>query len=347
MDKRCIARELAGHFPYSVFFTAAGIVLAAVLGYISVVTLALPVDPHSWHDHDHGHDHLGHSPDGPVPRMRIQAPRRTGERYASAHRVQAPVMAEADGNGHGHGHGHGDCSGHAHGQDHAGHGHDHGHDGHDHRNDHDCDEHGDPFHDDWFEEDEIALYASQMMFHVFHPIHLLLSAMATTAMFFRYDRKVWKAVIVGALGSVLVCGLSDIVLPYLAGSLLNARHMHLHVCIIEHPQMVLPFVALGIVTGLLAATAILNSTVLAHSAHVFVSSAASLFYLVSFGIPDWYAADRLGPVFIIVVCAVTIPCCLSDIVFPVALANAEGRTTCTHHYHHHPGEARGDREPVS
>jgi hypothetical protein len=48
---------------------------------------------------------------------------------------------------------------------------------------------------------------------------------------------------------------------------------------------------------------------------------ASIFYMVGpLGLVAWI--DRLGLVFLFVVLAVMIPCCLSDIVFPLLMSKA-------------------------
>lgn len=167
-------------------------------------------------------------------------------------------------------------------------------------------------------EGSVLARGSLVIFHIFHPIHMLFSAMATTAMFWRYERKLVKAILVGLAGAVIVCGISDIMFPYLSGLLLGAK-MHFHICIIEHPGMVLPFLFVGVGCGLLAAAAIEKSTIYSHSGHVFVSSTASLFYLVAFGLSDW--VDNVGYVFVVVVLAVMLPCCISDIIFPLLLAS--------------------------
>ena len=44
------------------------------------------------------------------------------------------------------------------------------------------------------------------LFHLFHPSHTFFSAAATTAMFWRYDRKLWLAVLIGLVGAIGVCG---------------------------------------------------------------------------------------------------------------------------------------------
>ena len=89
------------------------------------------------------------------------------------------------------------------------------------------------------------------LFHIFYPTHVLFSALATTAMFWQKEKKFFKAIAVGIIGSVGICGISNIFIPYLAGYLLGT-HMHLHVCIVEHPQLIIPFLALGVAAGFLA-----------------------------------------------------------------------------------------------
>ncbi len=162
------------------------------------------------------------------------------------------------------------------------------------------------------------------LYHVFHPIHVLFSAVATTAMFWRFDRKLLKAVLTGLLGSLGVCGASDILIPF-AGGLLSGKEMHLHLCIVEHASLVVPFAAIGVLVGIIAAGILTErkSTVFSHSSHVLVSTMASLLYLVSFGFTDWM--ESILKVLAIVVLAVLIPCCTSDIVFPLLIASPEGR----------------------
>lgn len=160
--------------------------------------------------------------------------------------------------------------------------------------------------------------ASTELFHVFHPIHVLLSAVATTAMYWKHERSLLKAIIIGMLGSILICGLSDTVFPFLGGNLLGVK-MHVHICIIEHYKMIIPFALFGVLVGLTIGNTIEHPTEYSHSMHVFVSSAASILYLISYGLNDW--VHYLGGVLIITLLAVMIPCCLSDIVFPL---------TCTH-----------------
>ena len=180
--------------------------------------------------------------------------------------------------------------------------------------------------------------AFRELFHIFHPVHMLFSATATTAMFWQYERRVIKALIVGLVGAILVCGASDIVIPHVSGLMLGVE-MHFHVCVIEHPGLVLPFAAVGVVAGFLASGHIVRATVFSHAVHVVISSSASLLYLVSFGLQNWI--DQAGWVFIFVVLAVMVPCCFSDIVFPLLVVTKEGEKTPIHH--HGGGAGDGDR----
>ncbi len=157
--------------------------------------------------------------------------------------------------------------------------------------------------------------ASQNLFHIFHPLHILFSATATTAMFWRHNKKILKAVSIGFVGAVSLCVISDIFIPFVAGYLLGVK-MHLHVCILADPMIVLPFLFFGIFMGFVLPT-VVESTIFSHAAHVLISSMASIFYLVSFGLMEWIPVG--GMVFIYMVLAVMIPCCTSDIVFPLLL----------------------------
>ncbi len=159
--------------------------------------------------------------------------------------------------------------------------------------------------------------AARVVFHVFHPLHILFSAVATVAMFWRHERRWLKAVVVGILGAAGICGLSDIFLPYLAGLLLGAGEMEVHVCIVHRPQIILPFLAAGVLLGLALPASTHKSTIFSHAAHVLISSIASIMYLVSFGLTDW--TDAVGFVFLFMVVAVIVPCCASDILFPLLL----------------------------
>jgi hypothetical protein len=150
---------------------------------------------------------------------------------------------------------------------------------------------------------------SHTIFHLLHPLHIVLSALVTTAMYRRYGGGVTAAVGIGFVGSIAICSTSDIVFPYLGGALLGFP-ITFHVCIIEHMWLIILSALAGIAIGL-----IWPRTKFPHAGHVLLSTWASLFYLIAFGMADWVAL--LPFVFLILFLAVWIPCCVSDIVFPL------------------------------
>jgi hypothetical protein len=200
-------------------------------------------------------------------------------------------------------------------------------DEHDHEHDHAIGEHG---HDEHGHEHG-PMFA-RLFFHLFHPAHMLFSAAATSAMFFRYERKVLKASLIGLIGAIGVCGLSDIGMPHVSLLLLGVQPP-LHLCVIEHPMLVLPFAVVGIVVGVATAGATVRTTVVSHSLHVLASTMASIFYMVGpLGVLAWI--DDIGMIFTFVVLAVMVPCCLSDIVFPL-LMSPHGRARYAEEPHVH------------
>ena len=99
--------------------------------------------------------------------------------------------------------------------------------------------------------------------------------------------------------------------------------MTLHVCLIQHPLVVLPFVFAGIFVGFVLPS-VQRSTFFSHAVHVLLSSIATMLYLISFGIADWLKFAAL--VFLLLFAAVMVPCCTSDIVFPLLFTRQESTT---------------------
>jgi len=161
---------------------------------------------------------------------------------------------------------------------------------------------------------------SNAIFYTLHPLHVVLSALATTAMYKLHGKgKLWIAVLIGYTGSIGIATLSDAVIPYLGGGLLNVP-MEFHVPFIETAKM--PFIGiakwkivnsatvLGIVIGYLK-----PKTKFPHFGHVLLSTWASLFGFTAFGVANW--TPLLPFVFLFLFLAVWIPCCVSDIVYPL------------------------------
>lgn len=174
--------------------------------------------------------------------------------------------------------------------------------------------------------------APLLSFHITHPLHIFLSAVVTTAMFWKYEPKFWKAGLIGFLGVIPICTASDIFMPYLGGLLLQTP-VQFHLCAVEEPWLVYPACLAGIAAGIFLLKWVERLTEFCHLSHVLVSSLASLLYLLSFDRALWESAAFL--VFVITVLAVWIPCCLSDIVFPLAFVKngqAPGHAPCCGHH---------------
>ncbi len=156
-----------------------------------------------------------------------------------------------------------------------------------------------------------------IIFHVLHPLHIVLSALVTTAMYRRYRGGVAMAVGIGFVGSIAICSTSDIVFPYIGGVLLGLP-ITLHVCFIEHTWLITLSALAGIAIGLLW-----SRTRFPHAGHVLLSTYSSLFYFTTFGTPaDWI--PLLPLIFQILFIAVWVPCCVSDIVFPLLFVRKRG-----------------------
>lgn len=171
---------------------------------------------------------------------------------------------------------------------------------------------------------------SLLSFHITHPTHIFLSAIVTTAMFWKYEKKMAKAIVIGLVGTIPICTVSDIFIPYCAGYLLHTP-IQLHLCAIEEPWLVYPACLLGIALGIILLKWVERLTEFCHLSHVLISSLASLLYLISFDLSLWQGSALLA--FVITVFAVWIPCCLSDIVFPLAFVKGGHAPCCGHHPH--------------
>lgn len=169
---------------------------------------------------------------------------------------------------------------------------------------------------------EVPSGISHTLFYTLHPIHVVLSALVTTAMYVRYRQsKVWLAILIGWTGSIGIATISDVIIPYLGGALLHVP-MEFHVPFIETTQMpvigiekwkiVNSAALLGIAIGYWK-----QITRIPHSGHVLLSTWASLFYFAAFGTANWI--PLLPFIFLFLFLAVWVPCCTSDIVYPLLL----------------------------
>jgi len=149
---------------------------------------------------------------------------------------------------------------------------------------------------------------SKNLFDIFHPVHIIASSMVTAGIFYKYKSNIFYAILVGISGAIILGSLSDIIIPWFGGNLLNLKTIF-HLPLIEEPLIILAAAFIGSSIGIVTKT-----TKIPHFTHVFLSVFASLFYLLAFssGISFFYFVAA----FFIVLIAVIIPCCISDILFP-------------------------------
>ena len=179
---------------------------------------------------------------------------------------------------------------------------------------------------------------SRRLFYVFHPGHVLLSAIVTASMFQFYagKGKFVAVLLVGFFGSIGIGTLSDSLIPYV-GELLLGMHIHVHahehtsfaehahIGFIEGWYIVIPAAIAGVLIAYFR-----PKTKFPHAGHVLLSTWASSFHmLMAMGgqLSLWKAAGSFGFLFL----AVWLPCCVSDIVFPLLFVKSDERSLHIHH----------------
>lgn len=164
------------------------------------------------------------------------------------------------------------------------------------------------------------------LFYVFHPLHVLLGAFVTTSMYKLHKKNAnwFKVLLVGLVGSIGVATLSDSILPYIGETLLKFPHKELHLGFIEKWYIVNPIALLGIVLA-----GFKPFTKFPHSGHILISTTASLLHIVMslsgvvIGIPIYIEITFL------LFLSVWLPCCFSDIVFPLLFSTDKDVEKCT------------------
>jgi len=165
---------------------------------------------------------------------------------------------------------------------------------------------------------KLSSKVSYNIFYTLHPIHVVLSALVTTSMYEFHkcpveSRKcsIWVLLVIGYVGSVGIATLSDSVIPYLGEILLNMPNREIHIGFIEKWWLVNPLALLGVGIAYFR-----PRTKFPHAGHVLLSTWASLFHIImALGQSlNWliYAV-----IFLFLFIAVWMPCCVSDIVFPL------------------------------
>ena len=197
---------------------------------------------------------------------------------------------------------------------------------------------------------------SHRLFLVFHPGHVILSAIVTTSLFRLYDKRagLLKIVVIGYLGSIGVATVSDCVLPFFGENILGVAlpshaaihdheaepaeergtetasttqvpgiREHLHLGFIEDWYVVNPAAILGIIIAYFW-----PRTRFPHAGHVLISTWASSFHVLMNTHRELTPMMFVG-IFIVLFIAVWLPCCVSDIIFPLLFVKSA--PLCTHH----------------
>lgn len=208
---------------------------------------------------------------------------------------------------------------------------------------------------------------SHILFAVFHPAHVVLSAMVTAAMFriHALRRKFLTVLLIGYFGSIGIATISDIIIPHIGSRLLGLDipthaqihpheddHEHaekrqnhdsehneiqketcMHFGFIEEWYIVNPAAVLGVLIAFF-----LPRTKFPHSAHVLISTWASSSYLLMSIRSEITIAAAIG-IFGTLFIATWLPCCVSDIVFPLLFVRSDVQLAgpCPDHARHsHP-----------
>ncbi|MDK1030679.1 MAG: hypothetical protein QGD94_01590 [Planctomycetia bacterium] len=174
---------------------------------------------------------------------------------------------------------------------------------------------------------QIPPRVSYRIFYTLHPAHVLLSALATAGMYRLHSKgKLLPTLLIGYFGAVGMATLSDSLIPYLGEFLLDLPNREAHIGFIEEWWLVNPLAIAGALIACLR-----PSTKFPHAGHVLLSTWASLFHIImALGGSVSMLSIIVVPVFLFF--AVWIPCCMSDIVFPLLFA---GEPPGDHRHHHH------------
>jgi len=176
---------------------------------------------------------------------------------------------------------------------------------------------------------------SSAAFWAIHPVHVLLSALVTTGMYRRHGGQgLWRILAVGYLGSVGIATISDSLIPFAGEWLLDMPDRALHLGFVERWWLVNPLALAGILIGVAW-----PRTRVSHAAHVLLSTWASLFH-ISMAMGMAFSWQLLPFITIFLFLAVWVPCCTSDIVFPLLFARAQpgSRPGCDSSFQRKRGE---------
>lgn len=182
---------------------------------------------------------------------------------------------------------------------------------------------------------------AKVLFGIFHPGHIFLSAMVTASVFSIHlkKKKFLFIIVVAYVGSIGVATLSDSIVPYIGSKIFTLEiptHDHgtdeehteecsghdgheseLHLGFLEQWYVVHPAALLGILLAWFV-----PRSKCPHAAHVLLSTWASSAYILMDSNPSM-TLPIIMEIFGILFIAVWLPCCISDIVFPLLFADSD------------------------
>ena len=199
---------------------------------------------------------------------------------------------------------------------------------------------------------------ARILFSIFHPSHVLLSAMVTASMFILHKKRksFFYILLIGYVGSIGIATLSDSIIPFIGERFLgldipthshshsevdheqqhldseHEHHAELHLGFIEEWYIVHPVAVLGVLIAYF-----LPHTKFPHAGHILISTWASSAHILMNRAGDM-TAGAIVSIFVILFIAVWLPCCVSDIVFPLLFVDSDlklnGQCLC-HERHSH------------
>ncbi|MFC1512513.1 hypothetical protein ACFL4S_00520 [bacterium] len=165
------------------------------------------------------------------------------------------------------------------------------------------------------------------IFYFLHPMHVVMSALVTASMYKKYKCNnvnkmcnLGTLLFVGYVGSLGIATLSDSIIPYLGELLLGMPNTSAHIGFIEKWWLVNPLAILGICIAYFK-----PMTKVPHSIHVFISTWASTAHIMM-ALNNSVSLVTYLVIFLFLFSAVWIPCCTSDIVFPLLFVKNKWQT---------------------
>jgi len=171
-----------------------------------------------------------------------------------------------------------------------------------------------------FVQFHVSRNVSGTLFWIFHPLHVLLSAWVTTAMYRNHTEGGWlRTLIIGYVGSVGIATLSDSLMPFVGEWLLDLPNRGVHVGFIEKWWLVNPL-AFAVIILVYR----FSHTKISHAGHVLLSTWASLFHIMM-ALETSIDVVTIILVYVFLFLAVWVPCCTSDIIFPLLWIDKNSR----------------------